>query len=209
MQAQVTAMQGQLAEMKAAESTTDQTVEINRQLADAAGKQAQAAIDSAKTAQANMVASQRAWIGPRNAKSDAGPELDKTLNVTVEYQNTGREPALETIADTDIFAAEDSTDTANRINSFIEQCKIKWTPTQKGVVFPAGPASSAYELTRAMDSGLIDQDVIDGTKFVFIDGCFNYKSAGGIHRTSFCFYFSTKKTKPSNWNICGIGNDAD
>jgi hypothetical protein len=210
MQAQVTAMQGQLTEMKAAEDRSDQLVEINRQLAEAAGKQAQAAIDSAQTAQASMVASQRAWVGPRNAKSDIAPEIGKDLKIVVEYQNTGREPALETIFDAEAFAAPDSAESGVRINDFIAQCKIKWKPTQKGVVFPAGPTSSSYELTAPMDANSIDQDVIDGNKVIFIDGCFNYKSAGGIHRTSFCYYFSSaKKTKPANWNICGVGNDAD
>ena len=174
MEAQQTAMQGQLDEMKATESQTNEMIETNRKLAEAAGKQAQAAIDSAKTAQENMVASRRAWIGPRNAKSEAAPELDKPLNIIIEYQNTGREPALETIFEAEAFAAEDSTDTTNRINDFIYQCKIKWTPTQKGVVFPSGPTSSSYELTKPLDSSVVDQDIIDGTKIIFIDGCFVY-----------------------------------
>jgi len=210
MEAQQTTMQGQLNEMKATESQTNEMIEANKKLAEASGKQAQAAIDSAKTAQENMVASQRAWVGPRNAKSDIAPEIGKNLNIVVEYQNTGREPALETISDAEAFAAPDSPESMTRINDFIAQCKIQWIPTQKGVVFPAGPTSSSYELTKPLDTSFIDQDIIDGTKFIFIDGCFNYKSAGGIHRTSFCYYFSNaKKTKPTNWNICGIGNDAD
>jgi hypothetical protein len=207
--AQVTAVQGQLAEMQASEVATNQIIEINRQLADAASKQAQAAIDSAKTAQANMVASERAWVGPRNARSDIAPEMGKGLNIIVEYQNTGREPALETIADAEAFAAADTVETAAKINGFINQCKMQWIPTKKGVVFPAGPTSSSYELTEPFATDDIDQDVIDGTKFIFIDGCFVYKSAGTIHRTSFCYFFNNKKTKPANWNICGVGNDAD
>jgi len=210
MEGQQTTMQGQLDEMRASEAQTNEMIETNRQLAEAAGKQAQAAIDSAKTAQENMIASQRAWIGPRNAKSESAPELGKIFYVAVEYQNTGREPALETIYDVEVFAAEDSPDTTNRINDFIAQCKIKWTPAQKGVVFPAGPTSTAYELTKPLDGTLVDQDVVDGNKVTFVAGCFVYKSAGGIHRTSFCYFFSPlKKTKPSNWGICGVGNDAD
>jgi hypothetical protein len=66
MQDQQVAMQGQLTEMKGTGVQTNQMIDTNRQLAEAAGKQAQAAIDSAKTAQENMVASQRAWVGPPN-----------------------------------------------------------------------------------------------------------------------------------------------
>jgi hypothetical protein len=213
MQDQQAAMQGQLDEMKGSSAQTNQMVETNRKLAEAAGKQAQAAIDSAKTAQENMVASQRAWVGPRNAKSATGPELEKDLNITIEYQNSGREPALETIFDTEAFVATNEEDVsgsvANRVNDFIGKCKIKWLPTQKGVVFPSGNTSSAYELTRTLEADSIDQAVLDGSKAIFIDGCIVYKSAGGIHRSSFCYFFNTKKTKPGNWNICSTGNDAD
>jgi hypothetical protein len=213
MEAQQTAMQGQLDEMRATEAQTSEMIETNRQLAEAAGKQAQAAIDSAKTAQENMVASQRAWIGPRNTKSATAPELEKDLNITVEYQNTGREPALETIYDADLFVSSKEEDTSGaltkRIEDFLSKCKVKWIPTQKGVVFPSGSTGSAYELNYTLTADNIDQDVLDGNKSIIIDGCFVYKSAGGIHRSSFCYFFTSKKTKPPNWAICTVGNDAD
>jgi hypothetical protein len=213
MEAQQTAMQGQLDEMKATGAQTNQMIEANKQLAEAAGKQAQAAIDSAKTAQENMVASQRAWVGPRNAKSPTGPEMEKDLNIVVEYQNTGREPALDAIYDADVFVSSNVDDTSGeltkRIESFLSKCKIRWVPTQKGVVFPSGSTGSAYELNYTLSAGEIDQDVLDGKKSVIVDGCFVYKSAGGIHRSSFCYFFNSKKTKPSNWSICTVGNDAD
>jgi hypothetical protein len=213
MEAQQVAMQGQLDEMRATESQTNEMIETNRKLAEAAGKQAQAAIDSAKTAQENMVASQRAWVGPRNAKSATGPELEKNLDIVVEYQNTGREPALETIVDSELFVAtkeeDDSGAVTNRVNDFTAKCRIKWDPTKKGVVFPSGNTSSAYELTRTLDADEIDQEVLDGSKTIILDGCFVYKSAGGIRRSSFCYFFTSKKTKPTNWGICAVGNDAD
>jgi hypothetical protein len=211
--AQLKVMADQLVEMKGTGTQTDTLIEANKSLAEAAGKQAQAAIDSAKTAQENMVASQRAWVGPRNAKSVPGPELGKKLNIIIEYQNTRREPALETIFDTEVFTATSEQNAsgavAGRVNDFISACKIKWIPTQKGVVFPAGATGSAYEMTATPPVDLIDQDVIDGIKTVFIDGCFVYKSAHGIHRSSFCYSFNTKVTTPTNWNICLTGNDAD
>jgi hypothetical protein len=213
MEAQQTAMQGQLVEMKAAGERTDQMVETNRRLAEAAAQQAQAAIDSAKTAQENMVAAQRAWVGPRNAKSSTGPELEKDLNIVIEYQNTGREPALETIFDVEVFVASKEEDVAgsvaNRINNFTSKCKIKWNPNQRTVVFPSGSTASAYELASPLSANLIDQDVINGAKAIYIDGCFVYKSAGAIRRSSFCYSFIANKTKPSNWNVCLVGNEAD
>lgn len=213
MEAQQTAMQGQLDEMKSNEAQTAEMIETNRQLAEAASKQAQAAIDSAKTAQDNMIANQRAWVGPSNAKSDKAPELDKDTSVIIEYHNTGREPGRETIYDVDAFTATDEEGilATQRINSFVSQCKIKWTPTQATVVFPAagGLGSGTYNLTRQIPASLIDQDVIDGTKNIFVSGCFVYKTAESIHRSSFCYYFNAKKTSIANWSICQVGNDAD
>jgi hypothetical protein len=211
--AQLQVMADQLTEMRGTGEQTDQLIETNRQLAEAGGKQAQAAADSAKTAQDNMVASQRAWVGPRNAKSATGPELEKPLDIVIEYQNTGREPALETVVDSDVFVATSEEDNSGlvskKVDDFISRCKIKWMPTQKGVVFPSGNTGSAYELTKTLDAEDIDQDVLDGAKSIIIDGCFVYKSAGGIHRSSFCYFFTAKKTKPTNWRICAVGNDAD
>jgi hypothetical protein len=212
MEDQQTAMQGQLIELKAAGDRTDELVKTNGKLVDAASRQAQAAIDSAKTAQENMVASQRAWVGPRNAKSLAGPELEKNLNITIEYQNTGHEPALDTIFDVDVFVAKEEDDpgaAVDKINDFISKCKMKWVPLQRTVVFPTGSSSAAYELTAPLDASLIDQDVLDGLKTIFVDGCFVYKTVAGIRRSSFCYFFNIKKTKPNNWNVCLVGNDAD
>ncbi len=215
MEGQQMTMQGQLDEMKATEAQTTEMIATNRNLAEAASKQAQAAIDSAKTAQENMVASQRAWVGPRLARSDKAPGLDKETSVVIEYQNTGREPAREAIYDVDVFTANDEKDmsgeVATRIVSFIHQCEIKWTPTQATVVFPAtnGFGGSSYIITRTIEASMIDQDVIDSKKKIFASGCIVYKTAGGIHRSSFCYFFKAGKTPIAGWNICQVGNDAD
>lgn len=215
MQKQLSAMQGQLNEMKGTGVQTDQMIEANRQLADAAGKQAQAAIENAKTAQDNLVASQRAWVGPRLARSEKAPELNKETSVVIEYLNTGREPARETIHDVDAFTATDAEDAsgvvAARINSFIGRCKIKRTPTLAAVVFPTagGLGGSAYTLTRTIQDSLIDEDVINSEKKIIVSGCFVYKTIGTVHRSSFCYFFKAGKTPIEGWNICQVGNDAD
>src|SRR5262249_10233638 len=117
------------------------------------------------------------------------------------------------IADTDAFVATKEDDSSglvtNKINDFIAKCKIEWAPTRKAVAFPSGNTTSAYELNKTLDADLIDQDVVDGSKFIVVDGCFVYKSAGGFHRSSFCYIFTNKQTKPTNWRICDVGNDAD
>jgi hypothetical protein len=174
---------------------------------------ADAGIASAKTARDSLVANQRAWVGPRNAKSEKAPELEKDLPLIVEYQNTGREPALETIFDVDVFTATEEEDqggqVARKVNEFVNQCKIKWTPLHATVVFPSsvGVGSAGYTMSRTVPAEMIDQDVVDGQKAIVVSGCFVYKTA--IHHSSFCYFFKTKKTQPANWGICQVGNDAD
>jgi hypothetical protein len=215
MHQQQIAMQGQLIEMKATGAQTDQMIETNRKLAEAATKQAEAAIETVRTARDNLVASQRAWVGPRNARSDGQPELGKEFTVFIDYQNSGREPGIETIYDVDVFAISDDEDRAGKTNqrviTFNSKCKIKWTPSNAQVVYPTpgGLLSAGYSLFKNIDAGQIDQEVVEGTKTVVVNGCFVYKTSGAIHRSSYCYYFNMKKSKPAAWNICEFGNDAD
>src|SRR5580704_11894081 len=96
---------GQLNEMRTAADQTNKIIEANTKLVDAATKQATAAAENAQIARDNYVASQRAWVGPRNAKTSSAPAADKDLPIILEYGNTGREPAIETVQDTDVFTA--------------------------------------------------------------------------------------------------------
>ena len=202
----------QLKEMKASAEQTNKIIAANAKLVDAATKQAEAAIDNAKIARENFVASERAWVGPRNAKINSAPVADKDLPIIVEYGNTGREPALETIYDTDAFAAGDNeiASTTQRINDFIRECKKMWRPQQATVVYPSvGLSAASYNLTTTLDKSLVDEAVVSGDKTIYFSGCFSYKTTETIHRSWFCYYFKNGKTPISTWNICQSGNGAD
>ena len=157
-----------------------------------------------------MIASERAWVGPRNARSD-NPTIGKDLKIIIDYQNTGREPAIKTIYDVDVFASEINVPAATtKVEDFIGKCKIAWKPTQAQVVFPTGGGlGNGYALNKTIKATEIDQDVIDGNKSLIVDGCFVYESTNIIHFSSFCYYFTAKRTEPQNWNICVSGNDAN
>lgn len=72
-------LSGQLVEMKAAGKQTQKIIDANSALVDASTKQAAAAVQSAQTARESYLASQRAWVGPTNARITANPELGKDL----------------------------------------------------------------------------------------------------------------------------------
>jgi len=204
----------QLNEMKSSSIQTNKIIDANAKLVDAATKQAEAATENARIARDNYVASERAWVGPRNAKTSAAPAADKDLPIMLEYGNTGREPAIETVYDTDVFTATEEEDTAGnitqRIKTFIGKCKIMWKPDQAAVVYPSiGLSAANYTLTKIMGKSDIDDDVISGVKVIFFTGCFAYKTTETIHRSWFCYYYKAGKTDNANWNICQTGNGAD
>lgn len=205
-------LSGQLVEMKSAGEQTQKLIDANAKLVEASMQQAVAATENAKIARENFVASERAWVGPRNAKINNAPVLDQDLKIIVEYGNTGREPAVETVYDTDIFTAGDSDaqEALNRINGFIADCKIMWKPDRASVVYPSvGLSAANYTLTATMEKSKIDADVISGEKIIFLSGCFSYKTTESIHRSWFCYFFKAGKTDLNNWNICATGNGAD
>lgn len=215
MQSQLAAMQGQLNEMKGTSSQTDQMIESNRRLAEAATKQAEAAIESVKAARDSLIASERAWVGPRSARSDGIPEKEREYPIYMDYQNSGREPAIEMAYDVLAFAFSGEDDSSgsvrNRITGFIDSCKIKWQPHSAQVVYPStgGLGLTGYVLSTKLSATEIDDDVVSGAKSVAYAGCFSYKTVGTIHRSSFCYFFNAKTSKPANWNICAFGNGAD
>jgi hypothetical protein len=211
---------GQLDEMKSSGEQTGLLIENNAKLAIAAGKQAEAAEkqaiamgDYAKATRDSVVASQRAWVGPRNIKIDKPPVLNESLKLTLEYQNTGRDPATETIKDIDVFTATEQEEMSGavttRINDFISACKIMWKPQSANVVYPSTGLGAGYTLTKVMDGKMIDEEVVAGTKNIYASGCFVYKTFETIHRSWFCYYFKSGKVEPTSWAICETGNNAD
>ncbi|HMG77814.1 MAG TPA: hypothetical protein VK591_03970 [Xanthobacteraceae bacterium] len=204
----------QLTEMKASAEQTNKIIDANAKLVDAATKQAEAATDNAKIARDNFVASERAWVGPRNTKTNSPPAANQDLPILLDYGNTGREPAIETAYDTDVFTATEEEDSAGKvtpkINAFIGKCKIMWKPDQAAVIYPSvGLSAANYTLKRVMDKSDIDDAVISGAKIIFFTGCFAYKTTETIHRSWFCYFFKAGKTDIGNWNICQTGNGAD
>jgi hypothetical protein len=142
-------------------------------------------------------------LAPRNIKMDIAPVLNQSIEVVLEYQNTGRDPAVETIKDIDIFTAtveEDQSGALTRkVDAFISKCKIMWQPQAVTVVYPSTGLGVGYAVTRMIDGELIDEEVIAGTKAIFATGCFVYKTLGSIHRSWFCHFYRNGKTKPANW----------
>jgi hypothetical protein len=178
----------------------------------AAKIQADAAQASVQTAHETMIASQRAWVGPINAKIDIAPVAGSPLDVVVEYRNTGKEPALAVFQGIDSFtftqAEDDSGITRSRIINFAVNCFDKQSSDGANVAYPAS-GSSEDQITITVPKETIDDAVVKGTKTVVILGCFAYETSGATHHSSFCFLFKAGKTKLQNLNYCPAGSHAD
>jgi len=116
-----------------------------------------------------MIASERAWVGPSNAKIDGAPVAAKPLDVIVEYRNTGREPALNGVYDLQhkIGKLEDPT-LLSEMSEFIGQCKTMWRPNQAQVIYPT--TNNEYNLTHRVETSEIDDDVVSGESVILVYG---------------------------------------
>jgi hypothetical protein len=210
---------GQLTEMQNSETQTGLLIENNAKLATAAGKQAEAAekqasamADSAKAARDNLIAAERAWVGPRNAKIEGAIEVGKPVEVTIEYANTGHEPAQNFFSAVDTFAVTDAEDkngaSLRKMSEYFEKCKNSRNMIVGQVVFPTS-GFSTYNLSIKSDPSFITQELLDGEKILVVQGCFLYESFNAFRHTYFCYFYNSKRSKTSNLSICAIGDSAD
>jgi hypothetical protein len=186
---------------KAADATT--------RAADAATKQSEIATRQAENADKAIFQSQRAWIGPSNASFTSEPKTEEPIEISILYQNTGREPALNFSYNVDIFAVtENGPDFGNRVNPFMTTCLATNSVAPGQVVYPSS-GFSQYTLGAKSDKTLVDDLIVNGDKVIVVQGCFLYTTGQTVHHSFFCFFYKNKFTRIGNLNICQSGHYAD
>jgi hypothetical protein len=159
-----------------------------------------------------LIASSRAWVGPTIAKTESSPESGKPLIISVQYANTGREPALNFVYAVDVFTAtkvdEDNGVLTAKVEAYFKGCRAATTLRSGQVVFPT-VANTTTNLNFTTVDSFVDQAILDGEKTIIIDGCFVYKSFEVVRHSYFCYYFNSKKSKPDALNFCDNGAGAD
>ncbi len=157
-------------------------------------------------------AEQRAWLGPQYARSERPPILAKDFEVAVSYQNTGREPASDVVAEAAPFAvALDQASSATvdrRIKDAAEHCAALAPGAGTKVVYP-GAAAGGDRTAIAVRRELIDWEFLYGVKILVMPGCYAYKSGGVTRHSAFCFFYQHGFSNPNNWPLCQAGNYAD
>jgi hypothetical protein len=157
-------------------------------------------------------AEQRAWLGPQYARSERPPAPGKDFEVAVSYQNTGREPASDVVAEAAPFAvALDQATSATvdrRIKDAAEHCAALAPGAGTKVVYP-GAAAAGDRTAIAVRRELIDWEFVYGVKILVVPGCYAYKSGGIGHHSAFCFFYQHGFSNPTSWPLCQAGNYAD
>jgi hypothetical protein len=191
---------------------TKQAADASTRAADAATRQSEIATGQSEKSERALVLAQRAWVGPTIAKVVGTPEIGKPLKISIQYANSGREPALNFIYAADVLAAT-AADEANgaltaKVNAAFRGCKEATTLRAGQVVFPT-VANTANTLSVTTNDKFVDQAIIDGETTIVIDGCLVYKSFDVIRHSYFCYFYNNKTPTPDGLNFCENGAGAD
>jgi hypothetical protein len=178
-----------------------------------ASRQADIATKQAENSDKAMMQAQRAWIGPRDARLESKPVAGQKNKFVVEYQNTGREPALSFVFDATAFLSTDAEETdgttGRKMSDYLLKCINTPARALAGVVFPtAGFAVS--QLSIEINEKFIDDDVATGIdKSIIVQGCFAYQTGNAIHHSAFCYFYRANRSDTAHLNVCLSGNYAD
>jgi hypothetical protein len=186
----------------------------SKKLIDANVKLSAAAQQYADTANKNLVATQRAWVGPTDAS------IVKSADYTIvkgaaSYVNSGHEPAKMNVWGKEFTYSRDNWE-HGKASSEIEARKNECLaiPSITGARF-AWPTSGFNAYTVHFPDGQIPQngvavwtpEIDNGSAIVVLQGCIAYEAFNEIHRSAFCYFYDSKMSDIAHLNVCNVGNE--
>lgn len=203
---QIKVMRDQLQEMRDAENDSKILIKANVSLATAAQQ-------SADIANKNLVATQRAWVGPTDATLIKSQD-ETLIKGTVSYVNSGREPAKMNGDGTEYIYSRDDWN-SGRASVSIEERQNACLAANKidGARF-AWPTTGFNSYLIHFPEGQIPQngvlvwtkDIDDGSSIVALQGCILYEAFSQLHHTAFCYFYDSKTSDIAHLSICNTGN---
>jgi hypothetical protein len=170
---------------------------------------AAAAIRQAESSERIIMESQRAWLGAKRVSLSAEPKADGIVDVTIDFENTGREPArnFDFIILPHLQLSDDKNsydDDAEFMRTVSATCAAMTDSNRGFVVFPGavGRIESPDYWTRISPEHL-QKTLETGQSGLSITGCFTYSTFGAVHHTSFCYWYKKGVTDFRNLRICG------
>ena len=189
---------------------TDRIIAADHRIAAAMERAVSQANTSFKSTVDQFNIDQRAWIAPQNATllSDLIP--GEPFKLQIQYNNVGKEPALDVRPIYRITSIEGRHFTDNTFNSIVEGhniCdKVEIAPGAD-VVYPSQPGGN--HLMLGMPKGWMTADIVNGRSALIVEMCFAYKTLGTVHRTAFCYFYRPGVSENGQLNVCTAGNHAD
>ena len=202
----------QLVEAKKVFGPLKDQADASKKAADSASKAAEAMTRQTEISEKALIQSQRAWVGPRNARFESQPTVGQKNKLVVEYQNTGNEPALGIGFYVEPFTAtlaEDSNgDVAKKLIAYVTKCSKLPSFAGAGVAYPTS-GLNASNLTAPIEDLMIDDDVMSGKRIILLSGCFAYQTGGAVHHSAYCYFYQNGRVDSGHLAICQSGNYAD
>ncbi len=198
-------MHAQLEEIRSSSTQTDKLIA-------ASTVQSEASKISAETARQTLIASQRAWLGPNDAKLDGTPVVGKKLNVFISFHNTGKEPARNVALMVDKNAVTPMEEPAGIFHwknlIFLNKC-LNLKEREAGQIIYPSTGFASVTFMSPLQEDIIDEDIVTGKKWLMIEGCFAYKTFGKTRHSAFCYFYKAGETQPDHLGVCFYGNYAD
>lgn len=150
--------------------------------------------EQADAAKGAMIATSRAWLAPRVATFAKELGLHQPWDITVAYGNVGKEPGLGFVAHEE-FGSVAAPKPAKSWYSVFSKDTLKDVCTgtiasDNGLtIYPSGPIDHRYNVSADLRTFDVTQDILDGTRIMFIHGCFAYRTVGSPHKSEYCFLF--------------------
>src|SRR5271166_4792807 len=195
--------------MNSSGSQADRLIEANGKLATAAQK-------SADISDKNLIATQRAWIGPVDANITQGTPYT-IVKATVLYINTGKEPAKFQLTGVENLYTREQWDNGQAATSLTKgKSDCFNTATITGTRF-AWPTTGFSNYFAHIPEGRVPQPGVvvwtdrlnNGDDLMTVQGCIIYEAFGEIHHTAFCYFYDRRLSDMSHLNICTVGNDVN
>jgi hypothetical protein len=168
------------------------------------------AIVSAIIAKQTLELSERAWVSPTGAGILVPPEKTKGIHFTVNILNSGREPATDLhwrfLASTISGYDPEYTDMSNIKVDKNTACDNLMPETERAVAPPNVVAGWSMDTLRAEPAFVADDGILNGTKFLVINGCLAYRTFEKVHRSSFCYVLESSKPQPNKQNVTIVVN---
>jgi hypothetical protein len=165
------------------------------------------------------IATSRAWLAPVQAEIDRRLSPNGQLNFSIQYGNTGKEPALGFVAQEDIGFIAAPNPTQNLYAVFPQTtlknvCARTHAVDGAGTIYPSGLHDYTYFVYAAATPAELPDisKIVKGAKAIFIHGCFAYKTFGIERKSEYCFLRLPKidpETKEMTFKFvrCPYGND--